>query len=130
LAPDPALLKSLRERYDDAVSFGVIHKRLRDWDSDGNRLGYTLGCWLREHPDQVWLFTTAFEVEWTNNSSEIRASRGGCRSVEGVPFDGDRVRKHLQVQQFRWVGSLATAVSSANFIISGMANARVTGVLT
>ena len=33
-ALDAGLLKGLRERYDDAVAFGIIHNRLRDWDGD------------------------------------------------------------------------------------------------
>src|SRR5258708_4204285 len=70
-ALDAGLLKGLRERYDEAVASGITHNRLRDWDGDGNHPGYALGCWLREHADQVWLFTTAFEVEWTSNSAVI-----------------------------------------------------------
>jgi transposase len=35
----------------------------------GNHPGYVLGCWLREHQEQVWLFTRE-PVEWTNNVSE------------------------------------------------------------
>ncbi|MGH3191232.1 MAG: hypothetical protein ACRDOL_29095 [Streptosporangiaceae bacterium] len=77
-ALDPALLKGLRKRYDEAVTFGIIHNRLRDWDGDGNHPGYALGCWLRDYADQVWLFTTEFQVEWTNNSSE-RAVKGPKR---------------------------------------------------
>jgi hypothetical protein len=77
-ALNAALLKGLREHYDEAVSFGITHNRLRDWDGGGNHPGYTLGCWLREHADQVWLFTTAFEVEWTSNSAE-RAVKGAKR---------------------------------------------------
>jgi len=34
------------------------------------RAGYALGCWLREHKEQVWLFTRDFAVPWTNNVSE------------------------------------------------------------
>jgi len=70
-ALDAGLLKGLRERYDTAVAFGIIHNRLRDWDGDGNHPGYTLGCWLREHADQVWLFTTALQVEWTSNDAAV-----------------------------------------------------------
>jgi len=77
-ALDAALLAGLRERYDTAVAFGIIHNRLRDWDGDGNHPGYTLGCWLREHAGQVWLFTTALQVEWTSNSAE-RAVKGPKR---------------------------------------------------
>ncbi|MGZ6266532.1 MAG: IS66-like element ISFsp11 family transposase, partial [Candidatus Limnocylindrales bacterium] len=36
------LLDMLRERYDNAVSFGITHNRLRDWH-EGNHPA-TLGC--------------------------------------------------------------------------------------
>jgi hypothetical protein len=62
-AVDTALLAGLRQRYDAAVRSGIIHNRLRDWDGDGNHPGYALGCWLRDHADQVWLFTAAFKVD-------------------------------------------------------------------
>ena len=68
-ALDEQLLGKLRERYDEAVAFGITHNRHRDWH-DGNHPGYVLGCWLRDYADQVWLFTTAFDVDWTNNCSE------------------------------------------------------------
>jgi transposase len=68
-ALDAELLAKLRERYDDAVAFGITHNRHRDWDN-GNHPGYALGCWLRDYKDQVWLFTTQFAVDWTNNCSE------------------------------------------------------------
>jgi transposase len=68
-APDPQILASLRERYDTAVSAGIIHNRLRDWH-DGNHPGYALGCWLRGYKEQVFLFTRDFSVDWTNNVSE------------------------------------------------------------
>jgi len=42
-ALDPQIVDDLRERYDQAVSTGIIHNRLRDWDS-GNHPGYALGC--------------------------------------------------------------------------------------
>jgi hypothetical protein len=63
------LLDKLRERYDDAVAFGITHNRLRDWH-EGNHPGYALGCWLREYKEQVFLFTRDFAVDWTNNVSE------------------------------------------------------------
>jgi transposase len=77
-ALDALLLAGLRERYDQAIGSGIIHNRLRDWDGDGNHPGYALGCWLREHADQAWLFATEFEVEWTSNSAE-RAVKGPKR---------------------------------------------------
>ena len=68
-ALDPLGLASLEQRYDQAVSFGIIHNRHRDWDS-GNHPGYALGTWLRGHKAQVFLFTRDFAVPWTNNVSE------------------------------------------------------------
>ena len=63
------ILTGLRERYDTAVSAGIIHNRLRDWDK-GNHPGYALGTWLRDYKEQVFLFTRQFAVSWTNNVSE------------------------------------------------------------
>ena len=68
-ALDPQVLKDLRDRYDTAVSTGIIHNRLRDWH-DGNHPGYALGCWLRDYKEQVFLYTRDFAVDWTNNVSE------------------------------------------------------------
>ena len=67
---DAELLAKLRERYDEAVAFGIIHNRLRDWH-DGNHPGYVLGCWLRDYAGQVWLFTREPAVEWTKRSGFI-----------------------------------------------------------
>jgi len=63
------VLAGLRARYDQAVAFGQIHNRHRDWD-EGNHPAYTLACWLADYAEQVWLFAAAFDVEWTNNASE------------------------------------------------------------
>jgi|HubBroStandDraft_6_1064221.scaffolds.fasta_scaffold26819_3 transposase len=68
-ALDAELLAKLRQRYDEAVAFGITHNRHRDWH-DGNHPGYALGCWLRDYNEQVWLFTAQFAVDWTNNCSE------------------------------------------------------------
>ncbi len=68
-ALDQAVLDDLRERYDTAVRSGIIHNRLRDWDT-GNHPGYSLGTWLRDYKEQVFLFTREFAVSWTNNVSE------------------------------------------------------------
>jgi transposase len=106
-ALDAALLAGLRERYDTAVASGIIHNRLRDWDGDGNHPGYTLGCWLREHADQVWLFTTALQVEWTSNSAE-RAVKGPKRhqAVSGY--------WHTQQTLGRWCRIRSYLDSAAN----------------
>jgi transposase len=63
------VLNDLLKRYDDAVATGIIHNRLRDWDT-GNHPGYALGTWLRAYREQVFLFTRNFAVDWTNNVSE------------------------------------------------------------
>jgi hypothetical protein len=47
-ALDAELVAKLRERYDDAVAFGITHNRHRDRDN-GNYPGYALGCWLRDY---------------------------------------------------------------------------------
>jgi transposase len=57
------------ERYDKALTHGIIHSRLRDWH-EGSHPGYSHGCWLRGCKDQVLLFTTDFRVDSTNNFSE------------------------------------------------------------
>jgi len=72
-ALDPEVLVGLLERYDAAVTSGIIHNRLRDWH-DGNHPGYSLAGWLREYRGQVFLFTREFAVSWTNNVSERGAN--------------------------------------------------------
>ena len=76
-ALDPQVLKDLRERYDQAVSTGIIHNRLRDWH-EGNHPGYALGCWLRDYKEQVFLFTRDFAVDWTNDLASHCTSWGCC----------------------------------------------------
>jgi transposase len=66
---DQQVLDDLRERYDTAVRSGMIHNRLRDWDS-GNHPGYSLATWLRDYKEQVFLFTRDFAVDWTANVAE------------------------------------------------------------
>jgi transposase len=73
---DQQVLDGLRERYDAAVSSGIIHNRLRDWH-DGNHPGYALGCWLRGYKEQVFLFTRNFAVDWTNDLASYCTSCGG-----------------------------------------------------
>jgi Transposase IS66 family len=68
-ALDPGLLAELRDRYDKAVHSGIVHNRHRDWH-DGNHPGYTLATWLATHADQVWHFTSHFNVDWTSNAAE------------------------------------------------------------
>jgi transposase len=75
---DPELLAGLRERYDQAVHWGEITNRLRDWDDGKNHPGYVLARRLKAKADQIWLFTRNFAVPWTSNASE-QAIRGPKR---------------------------------------------------
>ena len=106
-AVDADLLSGLRDRYDQAVGLGITLNRLRDWDGDGNHPGYALGCWLRDHADQVWLFTTELDVEWTSNSAE-RAVKGPKRhqAVSGY--------WHTQATLARWCRIRSYLESAAN----------------
>jgi hypothetical protein len=67
---DPPVLAELRARYDKAVAWGQTTNRHRDWPPKGNHPGHALARRLARKADQVWLFTTAFSVTWTNNASE------------------------------------------------------------
>ena len=79
-ALDQQALEDLRERYDAAVRSGIIHNRLRDWDT-GNHPGYSLGCWLRDYKEQVFLFTRDFAVDWTTNVAERGAKAAKRRQA-------------------------------------------------
>jgi len=70
---DAELLAKLRGRYDEAVAFGITHNRHRD-RHDGNHPGYALGCWLRAYKEQVFLFTSVFAVDWTNEGASYCTS--------------------------------------------------------
>jgi transposase len=117
-ALDQQLLDELRERYDTAVLSGIIHNRLRDWH-DGNHPGYTLGTWLREYREQVFLFTREFAVSWTNNVSERgakaakrhQAVSGYCHSLATLAR-WCRIRSYLDTAAAHGVTAL-DAISSA-----------------
>jgi transposase len=66
---DPQLLTDLRQRYDDAVHWGITTNRHRDWPK-GNHPGYTLATRLHNKAEQVFTFTRNLAVPWTNNASE------------------------------------------------------------
>jgi transposase len=90
-ALDPKVLAALRERYDTAVTSGIVHNRHRDWDSGGNHPGYTLASWLRSHAEQVWLFARNLAVDWTSDwashctfSSRSAGFAWGDRLVRGL----------------------------------------------
>jgi hypothetical protein len=53
---DPALLADLRERYDQAVGWGISTNRHRAWKDGKNHPGYVLASRLKDKADQVWLW--------------------------------------------------------------------------
>src|SRR5216684_6637881 len=69
--------------------------------------------WLREHADQVWLFTTALQVEWTSNSAE-RAVKGPKRhqAVSGY--------WHTQATLGRWCRIRSYLDSAANHGVTAL----------
>jgi hypothetical protein len=67
---DPDRLAGLRQRYNEAVAWGVTTNRCRAWPGDKNHPGYVLARRLQDKTDQVWLWTTNFAVPWTNNAAE------------------------------------------------------------
>lgn len=70
----------------DRGAAGIIHNRLRDWDS-GNHPGYALGTWVRDYKEQVFLFTRDFAVPWTNNISERGAKAAKRHQVASGHWD-------------------------------------------
>jgi transposase len=101
---DPALdaepLAKLRERYDEAVAFGITLNRLRDWDGDGNHPGYALGCWLRGYAGQVWLFTTELDVEWTNNCSEQAVKAAKRHQAAGYWYTNRTLARWCRIRSY------------------------------
>jgi transposase len=71
---DPDLLARLRHSYDQAVACGISVNLSRPWHK-GNHPALILARRLKRKANQVWLFTTRFDVPATNNGSE-NAVRG------------------------------------------------------
>jgi transposase len=100
-ALDPDLLAGLRERYDQAVHWGEITNRHRDWDDGKNHPGYVLARRLETKTDQVWLFTRNFAVPWTNNASE-QAIKGPKRhqAVSGYWHSLATLARYCRVRSY------------------------------
>jgi transposase len=97
---DPGLLAGLRARYDDQVAWGITTNRLRDWHK-GNHPGYNLAKRLQDKAEQVWLFARAFQVPWTNNSSE-QALKGPKRhqAVSGYWHTTTTLASYCRVRSY------------------------------
>lgn len=87
-ALDAELLAGLNACYDQAVRWGILTNRDRDWPS-GRHPGFTLVRRLQARKQQVWRFTVDFAVPFANNPAEqpqrmvkLQMKIGGCwRSV-------------------------------------------------
>ena len=119
-AADADLLAKLRQRYDEAVAFGISHNRHRDWH-DGNHPGYALGCWLRDYTDQVWLFTREPAVDWTNNVSERGAKAAkrhqavsGYWHTQGTLARWCRIRSYLDSAAAHGLSALDAVTAALN----------------
>ena len=84
-ALDRRVLDDLRERYDTAVRSGIIHNRLRDWNT-GNHPGYALACWLRDYKEQVFLFTRDFP--WIGRTTSASAEPKPPSATRPSPATG------------------------------------------
>ncbi|MGH3328461.1 MAG: IS66 family transposase [Streptomycetales bacterium] len=115
---DPVLLARLRREYDHAVNVGISINLSRRWHK-GNHPGLVLAQRLKRKTDQVWLFTTRFDVPWTNNASE-QAIRGikvhqkisGCWKTLAPLQRHCRIRSYLTTAHNHGISAL-TAIRDA-----------------
>lgn len=98
---DPDLLAKLRTAYDTAVADGLAINTDRPWH-DGNHPGWRLAKRLQDRADQVWTFTTRFDVPFTSNSAEqalrmgkVRQKISGCWHTLATLGDWCRIRSYL-----------------------------------
>ncbi len=97
---DPALLARLRREYDQAVAVGISINLSRPWHK-GRHPGLVLAQRLKKKTDQVWLFTTRFDVPATNNGSE-NAIRGYklAAKVSGCWRTLITLRRHCRIRSY------------------------------
>lgn len=99
---DPDTLTDLRAAYDTAVTDGLAANLDRPWTDGQRHPGWRLATRLRDKADQVWLFTTRFDVPFTSNSAEqalrmgkVRQKISGCWHTLTTLADWCRIRSYL-----------------------------------
>jgi transposase len=99
-ALDTGLLARLRHDYDQAVAVGISTNLSRRWHR-GRHPGLVLAQRLTKKADQVWLFTTRFDVPWTNNGSE-QAVRGVKvhQKISGCWKTLTTLRRHCRIRSY------------------------------
>jgi hypothetical protein len=97
---DPELLARLRGDYDQGVAVGISVNISRAWPK-GNHPGLQLAQRLRRKTEQVWTFTTRFDVPPTNNGSE-NAIRGYklAAKVKGCWRTLSTLQRHCRIRSY------------------------------
>ena len=97
---DAGLLARLRHSYDQAVAFGISVNLSRPWHKGGHP-GLILARRLKRKADQVWLFTTRFDVPATNNGSE-NAIRGYklAAKISGCWRTLTTLQRHCRIRSY------------------------------
>lgn len=97
---DPDLLAGLRRRYDQAVAVGISVNLSRRWHT-GNHPGLVLAKRLRRKADQVWAFTTRFDIPATNNGSEhaIRGYKTAAK-IKGCWRTLTTLQRHCRIRSY------------------------------
>jgi transposase len=96
----PALLARLRHSYDQAVAYGISVNLSRPWHK-GKHPGLILASRLKRKAEQVWLFTTRFDVPPTNNGSE-NAIRGYklAAKISGCWRTLSTLQRHCHIRSY------------------------------
>lgn len=99
---DPDTVGDLRAAYDTAVADGLTTNIDRPWNDGQRHPGWRLATRLRDKADQVWLFTTRFDVPFTSNSAEQALRMGkvhqkisGCWHTLNTLTHWCRIRSYL-----------------------------------
>ena len=99
-ALDPDLVARLRHDYNQGIAVGISTNLSRRWHR-GKHPGLVLAQRLKNKTDQVWLFTTRFDVPWTNNASE-QAIRGlkVAQKISGCWKTLITLQRHCRIRSY------------------------------